>query len=188
MFKRLLHWLTKRPEKESSRELLKEYKSEIKGNKKQKRSKKNMPNEEVKTEEKVVEQTEEKKVPTTETKDEAPVEKAEEKSTEDKVEQKPEVPAMEEEAQPTEEEVEKPQVQEEQGGGNGIRIEDLVTKEELASRLSALEAKYDAVIKENQDLKEKYENKDFGNFQKQGMVEKDKQANSTFDEYSKQFM
>ena len=88
----------------------------------------------------------------------------------------------------------KEQVQETETAGNGVRIEDLVTKEELADRLSALEAKFDAVLKENGDLKnklsvmeDKYENKDFGNFQKQGMIEKDKQANSTFDEYAKQF-
>lgn len=88
----------------------------------------------------------------------------------------------------------KEQVQETETAGNGVRIEDLVTKEELADRLSALEAKFDAVLKENGDLKnklsameDKYENKDFGNFQKQGMLEKDKQANSTFDEYAKQF-
>lgn len=88
----------------------------------------------------------------------------------------------------------KEQVQETETAGNGVRIEDLVTKEELAERLSAMEAKCDAVLKENRDLKnklsameDKYENKDFGNFQKQGMIEKDKQANSTFDEYAKQF-
>ena len=88
----------------------------------------------------------------------------------------------------------KEQVQETETAGNGIRIEDLVTKEELTERLSAMEAKFDAVLKENGDLKnklsameDKYENKDFGNFQKQGMLEKDKQANSTFDEYAKQF-
>ena len=88
----------------------------------------------------------------------------------------------------------KEQVQETETAGNGVRVEDLVTKEELADRLSALEAKFDAVLKENGDLKnklsameDKYENKDFGNFQKQGMLEKDKQANSTFDEYAKQF-
>ena len=86
------------------------------------------------------------------------------------------------------------QVQETEPTGNGVRIEDLVTKEELAERLSAMEAKFDAVLKENGDLKnklsameDKYENKDFGNFQKQGMIEKDKQANSSFDEYVKQF-
>lgn len=72
--------------------------------------------------------------------------------------------------------------------GNGIRVDDLVTKDELCERLAALEAKYDAVIKENQDLKDKYENKDFGGFQRQGVMQKDKSANSSFDEYSKQFM
>lgn len=95
-----------------------------------------------------------------------------------------------------------PQVSETDPQGNGIRVEDLVTKEMLAERLAALEAKFDAVVKENSDLKDKlsskseeldgmkdkYENKDFGNFQKQGMQVKDKQANSSFDEYSKQFM
>lgn len=95
-----------------------------------------------------------------------------------------------------------PQVNETDPQGNGVRVEDLVTKEMLAERLAAFEAKFNAVVKENQDLKEqlsskseeldgmkdKYENKDFGNFQKQGMQVKDKQANSSFDEYSKQFM
>lgn len=95
-----------------------------------------------------------------------------------------------------------PQVSETSPQGNGVRVEDLVTKEMLAERLAALEAKFDAVVKENSDLKDelsskseeldgmkdKYENKDFGNFQKQGMQVKDKQANSSFDEYSKQFM
>lgn len=95
-----------------------------------------------------------------------------------------------------------PQVEDTELQGNGIPIEELVTKDMLAQRLQAFEAKFNAVVKENQDLKEqlsskseeldgmkdKYENKDFGNFQKQGMQVKDKQANSSFDEYSKQFM
>lgn len=95
-----------------------------------------------------------------------------------------------------------PQVSETEPQGNGVRVEDLVTKEMLAERLAALEAKFDAVVKENSDLKDKlsskseeldvmkdkYENKDFGNFQKQGVQIKDKSANSSFDEYSKQFM
>lgn len=87
------------------------------------------------------------------------------------------------------------QVQTTETAGNGVRVEDLVTKEELTERLSSLEAKFDAVLKENGDLKEKlsamedkYENKDFGNFQRQGVMNKDKDANSSFDEYSKQFM
>ena len=101
-----------------------------------------------------------------------------------------------------EEEPTAPQVEETEPQGNGININELVTKDMLAQRLSALEAKFDAVVKENQDLKDqlsskseeldgmkdKYENKDFGNFQKQGVQVRDKQANSSFDEYSKQFM
>lgn len=95
-----------------------------------------------------------------------------------------------------------PQVEDTPPQGNGVRVEDLVTKEMLAERLAALEAKFDAVVKENNDLKEKlsskseeldgmkdkYENKDFGNFQRQGVMTKDKSANSSFDEYSKAFM
>ena len=87
------------------------------------------------------------------------------------------------------------QVQTTETAGNGVRIEDLVTKEELSERLSSLEAKFDAVLKENVDLKdklsameEKYENKDFGNLQRQGVMEKNKEANSSFDEYARQFM
>ena len=95
-----------------------------------------------------------------------------------------------------------PQVESTEPQGNGVRVEDLVTKDMLAERLAALEAKFEAVVKENSDLKnklssksdeldgmkDKYENKDFGNFQKQGMQVKDKQANSSFDEYSRAFM
>lgn len=95
-----------------------------------------------------------------------------------------------------------PQVEDTEPQGNGVRVEDLVTKDMLAERLAALEAKFEAVVKENSDLKnelssksdeldgmkDKYENKDFGNFQKQGMQVKDKQANSSFDEYSRAFM
>lgn len=134
-----------------------------------------------------------------------------EKSTdavETKEEEKVEEPKKEEPTAPTEEETAKdeeptaPQVEDTEPQGNGIDINDLVTKDMLAQRLSALEAKFDAVVKENSDLKnqlsssneelgamkDKYENKDFGNFQKQGMQVKDKQANSSFDEYSKAFM
>ena len=79
--------------------------------------------------------------------------------------------------------------------GNGIRIEDVVTKDYLAERLAALEAKFDAVTKENSDLKNevsnlksKYEDNDFGDLSRKGVATKDTSANSTFDEYSKQFM
>lgn len=122
---------------------------------------------------------------------------------EDKVEETEKV----EDAKNPDEETEKenptdPVVETTEPVGNGVRIEDLVTKDMLAERLSAMEAKFDAVVKENHDLKEKlsakdeeltgmkdkYENSDFGNFQKKGMQVKDKEANSSFDEYSKQFM
>lgn len=81
-----------------------------------------------------------------------------------------------------------PQVQETDTAGNGTRVEDLVTKDELMEKLAAFEAKYDALLKENQDLKDKYENKDFGGYQRQGMVPKDKELNQSFEEYSKNFM
>lgn len=86
--------------------------------------------------------------------------------------------------------------------GNGIRVEDLVTTEMLNDKLSALIAKFEAVVKENSDLKDaldkkgdelskmqdKYENKDFGGSQKRGMDNDSKYANDTFEEYAKQFM
>lgn len=88
-----------------------------------------------------------------------------------------------------------PQVQEIEEQGNGIRINDLVTKDELADRLSAIEAKFDAVVKENEDLKnklvsmqDKYENKDFGNNAGNNISTKSKDVYSSFSEYSKQFM
>lgn len=127
------------------------------------------------------------------------VETKEEKVEETDKKEEPTAPTEEETAQ---EEPTAPQVAETEPQGNGIDINDLVTKDMLAQRLSALEAKFDAVVKENSDLKEKlsskseeldgmkdkYENKDFGNFQRQGVMAKDKSANSSFDEYSKAFM
>lgn len=94
------------------------------------------------------------------------------------------------------------EVQETEGVGNGVRVEDLVTKDLLAERLAAFEAKLDAVMKENQDLKDelskaksetdglkaKYEEKDFGGAHKNGTVAKDKDAEETFESYSRQFM
>lgn len=81
-----------------------------------------------------------------------------------------------------------PEVQQIAEGGNGYDINDLVTKDELQERLSALEAKFEAVVKENEDLKEKYENKDFGGFNKKGIIEKDKKANDSYEDYAKDFM
>lgn len=100
------------------------------------------------------------------------------------------------------EESENMEVQETEPQGNGIDINDLVTQDMLTQALAAMEAKYDAVIKENADLKnkleqsqqdadslrDKYENKDFGNTARQGVIGKDKSANETFESYSRQFM
>lgn len=83
--------------------------------------------------------------------------------------------------------------------GNGVRVEGYCNKRELMERLSAFEAKFDALVKENTDLKDqlaksqeetnglkdKYENKDFGNISRQGVIEKDKYANETFDQLCK---
>lgn len=124
-----------------------------------------------------------------------------EKTAEDKKEEVEETKKEEK----TEEEVpaEAPEmVAETEPTGNGLNINDIVTKDMLAERLAAFEAKFDAIMKENQDLKDqlsakndelngmkdKYENKDFGNFTKQGVMQKDKFANSSFDEYSRAFM
>ena len=161
-----------------------------------------MAEEEVKKEE--VEKTENKEV------DKVDTDKSTDKSTDAAKEEKTEVTETDKKEEETKEEPTDaakeeptdPQVSETEPSGNGIRIEDLVTKDMLAERLSALEAKFDAVVKENSDLKEqlsnksdelkgmqdKYENKDFGGFQKQGILDKNKYANSSFDEYSKQFM
>ena len=68
--------------------------------------------------------------------------------------------------------------------------------------LDGFSAKLDAVLKENKDLKEKlaeketengnlkekYENHDFGNTAKKGVQAKDTKSIDTFEEYSKQFM
>lgn len=152
--------------------------------------------EEIKTEEKATEKVEEKAEVVPEKKEdekktEAPIEevKKEEVKSDDieqKGEEKPEI-AEEEKAETT--------VEETEPVGNGARIEDLVTKEELAERLAAFESKFEAILKENADLKdqnakikEKYEERDFGGFQKQGLVDSDKVANDTFESYSQQFI
>ena len=130
--------------------------------------------------------------------DEKPTEKADEKVEETKETEEKKVDETKEEPNETAEPVnddEKQVVEEVEPAGNGVRVEDLVTKDDLAEKLAALEAKFDAVIKENGDLKnevsrlqDKYEDKDFGGLSSQGVMQKDENANSTFDEYSKKFM
>lgn len=84
---------------------------------------------------------------------------------------------------------------------NAYSLDDLVTKEYLAQVLASLDAKISAVIandellkdsldkseSENHGLKQKYEEKDFGNTVRKGTPEPDRKANETFDDYSKQF-
>ena len=154
----------------------------------EKEVKKEVETEKVETENKEVEK------PTEEVAKEDVKKVEETKKEEEPTEKAPEDATTEE---PTE-----PQVNETETAGNGIRVEDLVTKDLLAERLAAIEAKLDAVVKENSDLKtelsskndeldgmkDKYENKNFGGFQRQGVMQKDKSANDTFDGYSKDFM
>lgn len=129
------------------------------------------------------------------------VEKVEEnKDVEEKaVEEEPKVEEKPQEEQPTEEQ---PKVEEETTTALGIRIEDLATKDDLAQALSALNAKLDALVNENaqlkdklaesesenKGLKQKYEEGDFGTNYKQGTPIKNEAANETFEEYSRKFM
>jgi hypothetical protein len=142
----------------------------------------------------------EKKVEETETETETEKENnatnpngADEKKTETEVEVEKETETPESEE--VKEEVETPVVEQTTEQGNGIRVEDLVTKDLLAERLQAMESKMEALIKENKDLteklssmSEKYEEKDFGTVSRKGVQEKNSYANETFDEYSKQFL
>ena len=141
--------------------------------------------------------------------DEKPTEKVEEKGEETKSTEKKEEKVeetKEEPKEPTEETSKEEVVEEAEPVGNGIRLEDVATKDYVAERIDALKAMFEAVVKENQDLKEKfakengdlkeklsfmekkYEDSDFGDLSRQGVMAKDKDANSTFDEYSKKFM
>lgn len=99
------------------------------------------------------------------------------------------------EPETSEQEVQEPRVEQTEEQGNGVRLEDLVTKDDLAERLSAFEAKFEAILAENKALteklaqmSEKYEEHDFGGFARQGVQQKDSFANETFDSYSKQFL
>lgn len=78
---------------------------------------------------------------------------------------------------------------------NGVRIEDVVLKSELEDRLAALESKLNAVIKENEDLKNqnselkgKYEEHDFGNTTKKGILGTAAEVKTEkFDDYAQNF-
>lgn len=127
---------------------------------------------------------------------EAPTEeKVEEKTEEKKVEEETAAPAETDEDETAETPEPSPEAEEVEPSGNGVRVEDLVTKDELMERLAAMDSKLEALVKENTDLKdalskmrEKYEDKDFGGLQKQGFVEPNKLAEDTFESYSRAFM
>lgn len=102
-------------------------------------------------------------------------------------------------------ETQTPTVEETAEQGNGMSIDDLVTKADLDERLSAINSKIDAFFNETKGLlekanaekdkakeetaglKSKYEEGDFGNQLRKGTPEKDKSANDSYDEYCKQF-
>ena len=145
-------------------------------------------------EEKKTEKVEETKAADTEKVEETKpdeTEKVEETETEE-VEEKT--------VEPEKEEV--PVVQETTPSGNGVRVEDLVTKDDLASALSAIEAKMAALTKENEDLKQKlteanetadklhqkYEVGDFGGLTSKGATTNSRETGETFDSYCRNFM
>lgn len=78
---------------------------------------------------------------------------------------------------------------------NGVRIEDVVLKSELEDRLAALESKLNAVIKENEDLKDqnselkgKYEEHDFGKTTKKGILGTTAEVKTEkFEDYAQSF-
>lgn len=152
--------------------------------------------EQVKVEEKATEATDNKNIVNDKAVETAKPDETPKTDGAQPVEEKPE-----EQPKPTEE-PETPTVTEAEPSGNGIRIEDVVLKSDLHEAIAALEAKYDALFKENNDLKEKlaesektskdlrakYEDDDFGGYSKKGVEGKNKSANDTFESYSKQFM
>jgi hypothetical protein len=174
------------------------------GSKKREKGEPKMPNEKEKVEDikenEKVEETKDGKV------DEEKKETVEKDKAVDKVSEDTETKNAES-AEKEEEKAQEPIVETtDEENINAIPVNELVTKEDLTARLSAFEAKLDAVIKENQDLKDKlaqsqqdandlrdkYENKDFGTLSKKGVAERDKSAENTFGEtfesYSKRFM
>lgn len=126
-------------------------------------------------------------------------EKVEETDTEN-VEETDAEKVEEKTVEPEKEEV--PVVQETTPSGNGVRVEDLVTKDDLASALSAIEAKMAALTKENEDLKQKlteanetadklhqkYEVGDFGGLTSKGATTNSRETGETFDSYCRNFM
>ena len=148
------------------------------------------------------EMPEEKKTEKVEETKDADTEKVEETKPDEteKVEETDTEKVEEKTIEPEKEEV--PVVQETTPSGNGVRVEDLVTKDDLASALSAIEAKMAALTKENEDLKQKlteanetadklhqkYEVGDFGGLTSKGATTNSRETGETFDSYCRNFM
>lgn len=150
------------------------------------------------------EKGEAEKKPVTEQKEEKVEEKKTEeteKAVEGNADDKKEEEAEEDEGKVVEKEVQ---------GANAIRVEDIVTKEELNEKMQAFEAKFLALAEENKQLKDelakekegkekaetetealknKYERSDFGNIATKGAGSNSDKGSSyqSFDEYSKNF-
>jgi hypothetical protein len=141
------------------------------------------------------------KVETTEEKETEEVKADEKTETETEIEPKKEEEVEVKEEEKVEEKTEQPIVEQEMEDNIAIPIDQIVTKEYLLEQLNSLNAKFDAVIKENKDLKDKleesnskvdqmskkYEEHDFGNVSKNGVTTKDTKANESFDEYCSKF-
>ena len=150
---------------------------------------KEVKQEKVETEEKV-----ETKEDTSAEKENAtkPAEKAKEEPKAEEVKKEETKTEVADEVNPTEEVAE---VQTEPTAP-AVRVEDIM------ARLAARDAKIDAVVKENSDLKnalankddelkgmrDRYETPNFGDAQKKGVVTKDKSADDDFESYSRAFM
>lgn len=91
-----------------------------------------------------------------------------------------------------------PHVDDTAAEGNGIPLEAVALKEDVLQMLEPLNAKLDALAKENTDLREqnagliarldKYEKGDFGSLSQVGDPKGTKEKYKGFEEYSKQFM
>lgn len=73
---------------------------------------------------------------------------------------------------------------------NAVRVEDLVTKDELKERLDAIISRLDSVLHENESLKDqlaKYDG-DFGTSTPKGTAPRSEDVEDTFESYSRDFM
>ena len=213
MLNKLLLWLFKRrfkrlstDEQKRVRELVdkNENVTAQRENKKETKKRRTKKMEETNEKEVKTEKEETKKVDSKNEGAEKETEKTEKTEETDKKEEKSEEENKPAEEQPSDE------VQEVSNTAEGLTIDQIATKDMVNERFSALEAKIDAILKENADLKEeiakeksesakkddelngmkeKYENSDFGTAQKKGMPSDMNKASSgsLFDDWMQQY-